>query len=311
MKIEEITSKEYSTIFKPDSIFLSVPFNELNKNKCERLVYLLFHDGRVKLGTIAGIKDGTFQSPFSAPYGGFSTYNNKIKLEYLNDALMALDKYLELNKIKQVKLILPPYFYNESFLAKVFYMLIQNEYEINYIDMNYHMNTDDFKNYQSGLVDKRTIEKLKKAFRVGLKFTTVHDENDKRIAYNIVKQNRELKGRPIYLTFEDLINTCKIVNADFFLVYQEDVPIASAVVYRVADKIVQAIFWADKPEYSLSRPMNFLVYKLFEFYANQDIRMIDLGISTENGFPNFGLCDFKENTGSLASLKYTLIKNIR
>jgi hypothetical protein len=310
MKIEEITSKEYSTIFNNYSIFFSVPFNELNKSKCERLIYLLFHDGRVKLGLIAGIKDGSLLSPYSAPYGGFATYNNKIKLEYLDAAIKTLDKYLVINKISQVKFVLPPYFYNESFLSKVFYSLIQNGYVVNYTDLNYHFNIADFKSYQTGLVDKRTLEKLKKAFSVGLTFTQVHDITDKQAAYDIVKQNRAHKGRPIYMTFEDLMDTCKIVNADFFLVYQKEIPIASAVVYRVADKIAQAIFWADDHKYSLNRPMNFMVYKLFEFYASQDIRVIDLGISTESGLPNFGLCDFKENIGSIPSLKYTLIKNI-
>jgi hypothetical protein len=312
MKAEEISSKEYSSIFNNTyNIFLSVPFNELNKAKCEQLVYLLFHEGRVKLGTIAGIKEDTFCSPFSAPYGGFSTYSDKVNLKYIDEALKILDKYLESKKIKQSQFILPPNFYNERFLPKVFYSLIQNGYQVKYTDLNYHMNTADFKHYQTGLVDKRTIEKLKKAFSVGLSFKQVFNENDQSFAYNIVKDNRKAKGRPIYLTFKDLLETGKIINADFFLVYQQEVPIASSVVYHVAQKIVQAIFWADVAEYSLNRPMNFLVYKLLEFYANQGMNIIDLGISTENGLPNYGLCDFKENTGSRASLKYTLTKSIQ
>ena len=311
MKVEEISNKEYSSIFNNTySTFLSVPFNELNKLKCEQLVYLLFHEGKVKLGTIAGIKEGTFCSPFSAPYGGFSTYSDKVNLKYIDEALKLLDKYAESNKINQIQFILPPNFYNERFLPKLFYSLIQNAYLVKYTDMNYHMNTADFKQYQTGLVDKRTIEKLKKAFAVGLSFKQVFNDDERCIAYNIVKDNRKAKGRPIYLTFNDLLETVKLIEADFFLVYQEEVPIASAVVYHVAAKIVQAIFWADVAEYSLSRPMNFLVYKLFEFYANQGTNIIDLGISTENGLPNYGLCDFKENTGSIASLKYTLTKYI-
>ena len=312
MNIEEITSKEYLTIFKnTHSIFFTVPFNELNKLKCEKLVYLMMHEGRVKLGTIAGIKDGTFMSPFSAPYGGFSTYNSKIKLEYLDEAIKTLDNYLKINKIKYIQFTLPPYFYNESFLAKLYYSLMQNQYQVKCMDMNYHFNTSNFKNYYTGLVDKRTIEKLKKAISVGLSFVQVFDDHEKQIAYNLVKENRKRKGRPLYLTFEDLMKTSKIVQSDFFLVYQQALPIASAVVYHVSNEIVQAIFWADNYEYSLSRPMNFLVFKLFEFYTKLGIQIIDLGISTENGQPNFGLCDFKENTGSKASVKYTLIKDIQ
>jgi hypothetical protein len=310
MDVEEITDKEYSSIFNSSyNVFISAPFNELNKAKCERLLYLLFHEGRVKLGLIAGIKENKCLSPFSAPYGGFSTYNNRIKLKYINDSIILLDKYLKSQEINEIVLVLPPWFYNESFLSKVCYSLLHNNYKLLCTDLNFHFNIGGLNDYQNELIGKRTKEKLKKTVSAGLTFKQVTDENDKLTAYTIVKSNRELKNRPLHMTFEQLTETTKVINADYFLIYLENLPIASAIVYHVAPGIVQLIFWGDKHEYSQSMPMNFLSFKLFEYYSDKNINVIDLGISTENGIPNYGLCDFKQSIGGIAALKYTLTKN--
>jgi len=55
--------------------------------------------------------------------------------------------------------------------------------------------------------------------------------------------------------------------------------------------------------------MSFLAYSLFEHYTKNGIKYIDLAISTENGIPNYGLCNFKEDFGCTASLKYTMFKH--
>ncbi len=74
MKIEEISGDEYHDIFKRhDHIYNSVAFNILNEYKCEKVAYLLFHENKSKLGLIAGITNKEIASPFSAPFGGFST----------------------------------------------------------------------------------------------------------------------------------------------------------------------------------------------------------------------------------------------
>ena len=55
------------------------------------------------------------------------------------------------------------------------------------------------------------------------------------------------------------------------------------------------------------KSMNYLSYKIFEFYNSKGIEILDIGISTECGIPNYGLCEFKENIGCDASSRFTLI----
>jgi hypothetical protein len=56
--------------------------------------------------------------------------------------------------------------------------------------------------------------------------------------------------------------------------------------------------------------MNFLSYKIFEFYKKTGIRIVDIGPSTENSVPNHGLCEFKESIGCDISTKFTYRKEI-
>ena len=63
-------------------------------------------------------------------------------------------------------------------------------------------------------------------------------------------------------------------------------------------------------KYSNLRPMNFLSYSIFKFYKDLGIRYIDVGPSTENSIPNYGLCEFKESIGCQIFPKYTLEKEI-
>jgi len=50
--------------------------------------------------------------------------------------------------------------------------------------------------------------------------------------------------------------------------------------------------------------MNYFSYKVFEHYYRKGLGILDIGPATENGIPNYGLCEFKENIGCTASLKY-------
>ena len=57
------------------------------------------------------------------------------------------------------------------------------------------------------------------------------------------------------------------------------------------------IYWGDLPEYASNRTMNFLSFKVFEYYYLKGYGMIDVGTAMLDKKPNHGLCDFKESIG--------------
>jgi lipid II:glycine glycyltransferase (peptidoglycan interpeptide bridge formation enzyme) len=127
--------------------------------------------------------------------------------------------------------------------------------------------------------------------------------------YEIIRKNREARGFPLRMTFEEIYKTSKIIPANFFIVADKNSnEVASAIAFTVAARIVQIIYWGDLPGFTHLKSMNFLSYKIFEFYKEKEFKFVDIGISTENSNPNYGLCEFKESIGCASSPKYTFSK---
>ena len=310
MRVEEISDKEYIALFNLDwHPYNSVQFNALYKHKCEKVIHLLFHENRTKLGLIAGIKEGQLSSPFSAPFGGFTANRDSAKLKEFNEAVQLLENYAIQNNVSKIKFILPPSIYNENIVSKTYYSLILNGYA-SIVDINYHFRTSDLIEYKESRIEKKARQNLNKAIEAGLSFKQIFSNSEKSVAYNIIKNNKDSNGRPTCLSFDDLIEVSSIIPIDFFLVFLNNKPIASAIVYRVSKNIVHVIYWGDLQESRLYRSMNFLSYNIFEFYSNQGIEIIDLATASLEGVPNFGLCNFKENIGCIGTLKYTMLKSL-
>jgi lipid II:glycine glycyltransferase (peptidoglycan interpeptide bridge formation enzyme) len=81
--------------------------------------------------------------------------------------------------------------------------------------------------------------------------------------------------------------------------------IATEIVFNVAKNCVQVIYWGDDLEFSQLKTMNYLSFNIFKYYKEQNISIIDIGPSTENSIPNYGLCEFKESIGCDISQKLT------
>lgn len=307
MEIQKVDSLEYRNYFpSPWHVFNSVPFSELNKDKCNELHYLLFKDSKVRFGIILGEKDEVLCSPFSAPFGGFS-FNRNEKIEYFEQAVALLKEYgKELHK--PIKVSLPPVIYNPTVISKSVSAFIRGGATISYLDLNYQFEVDRFVDYEN-IIDRSAKKNLHNSQKFGFTFWQLDSNNNTDIerAYKVIKQNREERGFPLRMTLQAIQDTVRIIPADFFVLTYNGIDVAAAQVFHVSTAIAQVIYWGDLPEYSELRVMNFFTYKVFEHYYSKGLKILDIGPSTEYGIPNYGLCEFKENIGCSVSLKYTFI----
>lgn len=135
-------------------------------------------------------------------------------------------------------------------------------------------------------------------------------QDSKRIAYEIIAENRQAKGYPLRMTFKQIYDTMQTVDSKVFIVKNAlSEYIASAFVYHVNNSIAQVIYWGDKPGNSQYKSINFIAYRLLQYYHGLKFKYLDIGPSTENSIPNFGLCDFKESILCSRSLKFSLQKD--
>ena len=302
MQIDMVQPGEYRQLFPhPRHVFNSVDFTELNKEKCSSVQYLCFSENKARIGLVMGEKDGQFWSPFSAPFGGFDA-NQPDRIEYYDEAVALLKAHLEAVG-KSLKMVLPPTVYG-SYTAKMYNALIRGGAQLLFSELNYAYELDRFKDFEANL-ERSARKNFHNARQYPFEFQQLErtPENITR-AYTVIRDNRESKGYALQMSLESVLRTAPVVGAEFFMMSLDGADVAAAMVYPVTEGINQVIYWGDAPGYADCRAMNYFTYKVFEHYFQQGLKVLDIGPSSVEGIPNYGLCSFKENLGCTISLRH-------
>ena len=304
--LHRVDAVVYEQLFPATShIFNSVPFNQLNAYKADAIHFLVFSDSKTRLGIILGQKGDVLESPFSAPFGGFS-YNSVQRIETMEEATLLLHDYTQ--KLgRHCRITLPPLFYDPSQLAK-WVNVLSRVGRLQHIDTNYHILLSQPAQYDT-IIASTARNKLRQALKHPFKLLLLDTDisTDIERAYNVIAQNRAEHQYPLRMKLEDVIHTTKVLKADFFVLTLEGTDVAAAQIFHVADHILQVIYWGDLKRYAHFRTMNALAFMLYQFYSRKGYHILDIGPACENGMPNYGLCSFKEDIGCQASLKCTFL----
>ncbi len=310
MEILEVDSKTYAEVIaSPSHVFNSAAFNALNESKCEKVYYLLFKDSKIRLGIIFGVRNNILTSPFSAPFGGFESTSEDIRLQQIDTALNSLEVWAKEKLLQGIRIVSPSFFYNENFLNKIYNCLYRTSFVSANIELNYQFSTSKFDENYSNSIWYNAKKNLKRALQSNLTFEKLIPEKGK-FAYDVIEQNRKERGFPLRMTWEQVQETMKVIPVDFFVVKKDETPIGAALIFQVTPEIVQVVYWGDLPEFAEHKTMNFLSFNVFQYYKSQGIKIIDIGPSTENSIPNYGLCEFKESIGCDISIKTEFYKKL-
>ena len=310
MEILEVTSLNYSEYFnKPTHVFNSAPFIEINSSKCARVFYLLFKDTKVRLGIVFGLRDQLLVSPFSAPFGGFESSSEAIKLQQIDAALASLITWASVKEVLGIRIVQPPLFYQPNFNAKLINCYFRAGFDVTSFDLNYHFSTAKMDENYLNTIWYNARKNYNRAVKSDLTFEKIANKNGKQ-AYDVIAQNRSERGFPLRLTWEQIAETISVVKADFFVVKKDQNAIAAAMIFYVSTTIVQVVYWGDLPQFLEFKTMNFLSFNVFSYYKQQGISIIDIGPSTDKSIPNFGLCEFKESIGCDLSIKNEYFKKL-
>lgn len=282
--------------------FISESFVELNKRKTERIVRLAEDSEKKDVGLVAGVKDYVIISPFSAPFGGFHFRNEIIHCSEIDKFIQSIKEYILEHSLRGIEIILPPDLYHPTFNAKTINSFIRNGFSASTPDITGWVILDNFREV---FTQKNSREYYRQAVRNNLSFGVITDITEKNAAYNLISENRSRFGRPIYMSFEDVLKTAELWPVDFFkVINRQNELVAAAIFYRSHPVICYAVFWGDSDQGRHLRAFDFLAFNLWSFYKALGFKYIDLGVSTEAGIPNEGLLRFKESHESVSSLKY-------
>ena len=310
MDIIEVNNEEYQKLVKePFCRFNKAEFYLLNEHKVDEVYYLLFNDGKNRFSFVVGVKDGFAKAPFSASFEAFSEITHNNKITHYHEAIQSLQEWLKNKHIEKIRISLPPCYYNISHITKMENALFSNGFCIENYDVNFEYYLNDFRDTYEMDIDIKARQKLRASLKHNLQFEKT---DDVETMYKIIKQNREEKGYPLWMSCEDIVETSKIIPSDYFFVRDElGQPIASALIHQINDDILRVVYWGNIQSSNNLCPMNFLSYNVFKYYSATKFKIIDIGISTENSIPNYGLCDFKEGIGCKCSPKKVFVFNVR
>jgi len=312
MEIFEVNAHEYAEVVRtPYQAFNSSKFNELNKEKCDKIHYLLFRQGKYRLGLIAGAVNGHLRSPYSAPFGSFSYISSNLGIEYFDEAIDSLQTWARNQGLGKITITLPPSFYDSQFMTRQFSAYWRSDFKISQVDLNHFFDLNLFDENYPSLITYNGRRNLRIALASELNFAQLQLPEQKKLSYDIIRQNRESRGYPLRMSWSQVNETSTVIDIDFFMVSDSNgQPVSSAIVFHVSPQIVQVVYWGDLPGFSNVKPMNYLAFKLFEHYKRSGKNIVDLGPSTEASIPNLGLCEFKESIGCSITHKLTFVADL-
>lgn len=246
------------------------------------------------------------KSPSRAPFGAIEC-NPKLRFEYLSYFLTEIHRFAAQKGVRALRLTNYPFCYAPESAQMLTALLLENGYTICNTELNQHITIAE------EAFEKHLHPSERRRLRKCVQAEFVFEEAlqpDLAQVYAFVKECRLRRCFPIsmdWVSFEklffDLKPFCKV-----FWVKDHDQITALTVVILVNGRIMYNFYPADHASYRNYSPVVMLTKGLFDYGQQNGFQLLDMGISTDKGEPNYGLIRFKQNLGAETSLKLSFEK---
>lgn len=309
MIAKQITKEECEKKrFNKDVFYNRADFCDYNAEKVENVYYLLCADNKKERFLIPfGKSQDVLKTPFSAPFCFPREISSNTSVQHYGEAVEQLIKFAKNISVKKISITFPPFFYFNREISYWVNACINKGGKIVRWDLNYALDLMEIQECgYNKCMEYNGRKNLRLSHERGCSIRECTDSNDIKECYKVIKENRESKGYPLRMTFEQVEWTRAQAQGKWFCVECENEKIASAVVFPVTAKIAQVIYWGNVPGSEEKKPINALAEFLVTYYTNKGFEYLDIGPSTDQGIPNYGLIDFKESIGCRTDSKVTV-----
>ncbi|MCS6796749.1 MAG: hypothetical protein RMJ97_11755 [Raineya sp.] len=261
---------------------------------------------KIKIRCNVFVQDNEGFSPWRMSFGGIE-FDEKISYESLNNFVEFVCDFCK-NELKLKKLLIKqyPFSYAEENSHQITQILLRQGFTIINQELTHYIRVQE--NFEANLHNSAK-RRLAKAIQAGFIFEE-WQKPDWQEVFNFVAKARQRKNFPLTMTWQDFQETVNLFPDEYLaLVVRKNQEIAALTVgVVVSSKIFYNFYPADNPKFLQYSPMILLTQGLIQFCRKQHFEILDLGISTENGKPNFGLIRFKKNLGAKSALKLSFEK---
>ena len=291
-------SHEIPLFFHPEFVCRNnddglVSFIALEKDEVKGLIHFRIEEGRA------------ISIPRST-YGGF----------YLTEGLNSADivdfigyssQRLKDLKVKSLIIALAPSYF--SYSNQMHEILLDYGFTVEYKDITQVLAIKE--NSFEKLVNRNRKRKLQTAIANAYSFEILKLEDLSQV-YDLLLRNRKSRGYPMTMTLDDLRNTFERFPNRYtmFGVFDKEVLIAGSICVKINNSIIYDLYHGELPQYRTNSPVTLLLEGIYNYSINENLDLLDLGISTDKGLLNKGLYNFKVSCGAKDHFKRTYQINV-
>jgi hypothetical protein len=250
------------------------------------------------------IGDGIYASPKRGTFGGLSL-NHALEFEAIERFIAGVLAHLKSEGARVVRLRIAPASHDLALFSVLFNTLSRHGFRLAQHELNYDLCVDD-----RAFIDRLeygNVKRLRKAAREGFVAGQVGCESFDAV-YRVIEQNRARLGVSVSMSAAQLQRMLELFpeKMHFFAVFRDESRsemVASAVCIALTESIFYVFYWGDIDGVSNVSPIVLLASTIYEFCQKNGYTVLDAGISTLGGEPNYGLMRFKRNLGFAESAK--------
>lgn len=308
IQIDRISdSVEQAGHFSFERYLFNDPLHLLSQPCTEGYCFLLMSSrNRIEARFNLFIQQQNGLSPCRAPFGWIE-FNPALDVRHLDTLLDSIEAFARSQGLHRLRMTAYPFAYAPEAAQTLSQRLLFRDFTIDNSELSYHLpvNADPF----DTVLHETERRRLNKSRKAGFEFR-VEETPELETVYHFVKSCRERRGFPISLPlidFQDLFNRFP-ASYQVFTLRQRSKVAALTVTVRINDRILYNFYPADAEGYQRYSPTVQLTEGLYTYCQQKGYGLLDLGISTDRGAPNYGLIRFKKNLGAQASLKLSFEK---
>jgi len=253
-------------------------------------------------------EDGLWRSPALGTFAGFA-FNDKLKLRDLFAFYDRVENTLRSEGAKQLEVLPAPMSHDPLIFSNQLYLLRTFGYEMTRCDLNHSIEIDA--RSLSARISYGNIKRLRKCQREGLISKQLPLSALPEV-YETLVANRLGKGHTLSMTLMQLQTMVDTFTKSIVLFgCQDGATLAAAgLCIQLSSSVLYVFYWGDRPGYEAYSPVVSVADAIYAYAQAEHVKLIDVGTSTLNSDPNFGLIDFKRGLGFTESLKVRMSKKL-
>ena len=289
----------------------------LNAEAAPRYQRVDHHDSQERLvgSWVGALVDDTYTLGFAAPFGGPDFVREYDSADNVAALVRAGLEHAAARGAHRLEVRLKPPHYGEI-EAHLLFVLLTIGCRVAEANVNYFIDLDRLggaQGWSKGL-RKQARRAIERGTEAGVTTDIAADDDEMTWAeaYRVLEANRTQKGRPMRLPLDYVRSIRDAFPSLVRLVvaHANGSMCAAALLYRVLPGRDVVQYWGDAFHELPVSPMGALIDRVVTHVDDTGGRSMDIGISTDHGWPNLGLMQFKRTFGATAENRLELVGDI-